>query len=233
MLQNWNNIINHIKYNLGVPYNLLELSDDDIINYLKDQILPEFSQHVPNKLYIKITPTDKPLKSITLHQYEYLLNIPDDVYVLGVENIYWNQSAPFTENSWSSMFIDPVDIILSNGYTALRESLQTTAAFTFIPPRTITLTLLMGNGLIAEVNTVHTSLDTIAPDLYNSTFKKMCLSGILKYLYNIRAKFNSISTPVADIQLNIQDLQSRYQQLDQEIADNFNWIPPNQLLAWF
>ena len=34
MLQNWNNIISHIKYNLGVPYNLLELSDDDIINYL-------------------------------------------------------------------------------------------------------------------------------------------------------------------------------------------------------
>lgn len=234
MLQSWNNIISHIKYNLGIPFNLLELSDNDIIDFLKDQVLPEFSQHVPNKLFIKITPADDAgVNNMTYHQYEYKLNIPDEVYVLSVENVFWNQSSPFSENSWSSMFIDPCDVVLSNAYTTLRESLQTVPEFNFLPPRTITLSLLMGNGVIAEINTVHTVLDTIPPDLYNSTFKKMCLSGILKYLYNIRSKFTNITTPFGELQLNAQDLQARAQQLDQEIQESFNWIPPNQLLAWF
>jgi hypothetical protein len=236
MLQNWNNIISYIKYNLGMPFNLLELSDNDIIDYLKNQVLPEFSQHIPNKLFIKITPADQTVndgRNITYHQYEYKLNIPDDVYVIGVENVFWNQAAPFTENSWNTIFIDPTDVVLANAYTTLRESMQVVPEFNFFPPRTITLSLMMGNGLVAEVNTIHTALDTIQPDLYNSTFKKMCLSAILKYLYSIRSKFNNLSTPFGQIQLNTQDLQTRFQQIDQEVADSFNWIPPNQLLAWF
>jgi hypothetical protein len=234
MLQNWNNIISHIKYSLGIPYNLLEITDDDIINFLKNQVLPEFSQYVPNKLFIQLTPADSTgVNNQTFHQYEYKLNIPDEIYVLGVENVFFNQSSPFSENSWSSMFVDPTDIVLSNAYTTLRESLQVVPEFNYLPPRTITLSLLMGNGVIAEVNTIHNALDTIPPDLYNNTFKKMCLSGVLKYLYNIRSKFSNLTTPFGEIQLNIQDLQNRAAQLDQEIQDNFNWIPPNQLVAWF
>ena len=232
-MQNWNNIISYIKYSLGIPFNLLEISDDDIVNFLKDQVLPEFSQHCPNKLFIKATPADAVgVNSITLHQYEFKLNIPDDIYVLGIENVFWNQTSAYAENPISSFLANPNDIVLSNAYTTLSQSLQLIPEFNYLPPRTIVLSITMGAGLIVEVNTIHTKLETIAPDLYTSTFKKMCLSGILKYLYNIRSKFSGISTPFGDLQLNATDLQSRAQQLDQEIQDTLAWIPPNQLLAW-
>jgi len=235
MLQNWNNIISHIKYSLGVPYNLLELTDNDIIDFLKNQVMPEFSQYVPNRLFIKITPADQKStnENLTYGEFEYKINIPDEIYIIGVENVFTSHAATFSENSWSSMFVNPTDVILANNYSALRESLWIVHSFNFIPPRTITLSLSVNDGLIAEINTIHNSLETIPPDLYSGIFKKMCLSAVLKYLYNIRSKFTNVATPFGEIQLNVQDLISRSQQLDQEVQDKFNWIPPNQLLAWF
>ena len=47
MPQTWNNLLEYIKLELGVPVNLLEISDDDIIKYIKNHALPEFSQYVP------------------------------------------------------------------------------------------------------------------------------------------------------------------------------------------
>lgn len=234
MIQNWNNIINFIKYNLGVPFNLLEISDDDIIEFLKNQVLPEYAQYEPHKLFVKLTSANitKTQLNRTYNEYEYTIDLPDDIYITGIENVMWNTSSTFAESSWSSILIDPTDIVLSNAYSAMRQSLQVIPEFNYMPPRTIVLSVNMGNGIIAEVNTIHDKLETISPDLYNNVFKQMCLSAVLKYLYNIRSKFSSVSTPFGDIQLNLQDLQNRASTIDADIQNKLNWIPPNQLVAW-
>ncbi len=54
--QNWNNILNYVKLNLGAPLNLIEMSDDEIIENLKDQVLPVFSQYCPLKKWTYISP---------------------------------------------------------------------------------------------------------------------------------------------------------------------------------
>ena len=49
MAQTWNDVLSYIKINLGVPLNKLEISDDDLVTNLRDQVLPLFSQYAPAK----------------------------------------------------------------------------------------------------------------------------------------------------------------------------------------
>ena len=44
MSQSWNNILSYIKLGLGAPLNLLEFSDEELIQNLKEHVLPFFSQ---------------------------------------------------------------------------------------------------------------------------------------------------------------------------------------------
>lgn len=233
MLQNWNNIISYIKYNLGVPYNLLEITDDEIIDFLKNQVLPEFSQYAPHKLWLPISKVDEINSPVNFNSNSYKLNIPDDIYVLAVENVYLNTISPFTGNlNNPAMFVNPIDIVLSNAYATLSASLQPIQNFEYFPPRTLCFSLLIGEGVIAEINVIHDKLETISPDLYNSIFKKMCASAVFKYVARIRSKFSTITTPFGELNMNIADLQSQAQTWDTEIQASFDNIPPNQLLAW-
>lgn len=233
MLQNWNNIISHIKYELGVPYNLLEITDNEIVDLLTNQVLPEFSQHNPAKIWLKIDAGDQINDPINFNPLSYHLNVPDDIYITSIENVYLNTISPFTGNLNSmAMFVNPIDITLSNAYSTLAESLMPSQSFEYFPPRTISFSLLIGEGVIVEINTVHTKLETIAPDLYNSIFKKMCLSKTIKYIIKIRSKFTALTTPFGELNLNIADLQTQAQQLDTEIQTNLDNTPPSQLVAW-
>ena len=233
MLQNWNNIISYIKYELGIPYNLLEITDAQIVDIITEHVLPEFSQHNPAKIWLKIDDGDKLAQPVNFNELSYHLNIPDNIYITSIENCYLNTISPFSGNLNSmAMFVNPIDIVVSNAYATLAASLQPVQSFEYFPPRTICFSLLIGFGVIVEVNTVHQNLETIAPDLYNSVFKKMCLSKIIKYIIKIRSKFTAITTPFGEFNLNISDLQSQVQQLDTDIQAALDSIPPSQLIAW-
>jgi hypothetical protein len=232
-MQNWNNILSHIKYKLGVPHNLLEVSDDDIVNLLKDQVLPAFSLYNPAKCWVQLRDGDQQTAPVNYNYNTFILKIPDEVQVLTVHQVYSNTISPFTGNlNTMAMFVDPVDIVLSNAYSTLAASLQPIQNFEFFPPRTLCFGQLIGMGVIVEVNVVHTRLDTIESDLYNNIFKKMCLSAVIKYIIAIRNKFSTINTPFGDFSLNISDLQNMVQTLDGDIQLAIDNTPPDMLVAW-
>ena len=54
--QNWNNVLSYIKLMLGAPINLVEISDSDIIEFLKEHVLPVFSQYSPLKRWVYLGP---------------------------------------------------------------------------------------------------------------------------------------------------------------------------------
>lgn len=73
--QNWNNILSYIKLSLGSPLNLIEISDSDMIEYLKEHVLPVFSQYNPLKKWAYVGP-EHMISDGTPGQPRYRFKIP-------------------------------------------------------------------------------------------------------------------------------------------------------------
>ena len=74
--QNWNNVLSYIKLNLGSPLNLIEMSDDEIIENLKEHVLPVFSQYCPLKKWLYIGPEHAINTTGFPGQPQYVFKIP-------------------------------------------------------------------------------------------------------------------------------------------------------------
>lgn len=71
--------------NLGAPLNLIEISDSDIIENLKEQVLPVFSQYAPCKRWVYLGPEHM----ITEHSpgqplYKYKIPKPVDEPIVDI-----------------------------------------------------------------------------------------------------------------------------------------------------
>jgi hypothetical protein len=236
--QNWNNIIDYIKNNLGVPYNLLELSDTDIINYIKEHTLSKFSQYIPHPIFINLSSINEIGSNITKHQYTYQLSdeFVDAFDIVGIQEVYYNTASGIMSSDLQTAFLNPLDTVLMNAHYNLNEDLQPVNAFQFIPPKTITFSREIlpsgGYSIVAEVNTIHQSLDTIPSDVYHKIFKDLCLLDIIDWIINIRSKYSNLSTPFATINLNIDRLQNISTALNQKVEDYIANLPPKHILAW-
>lgn len=95
--QNWNNILNYIKLALGAPLNLVEMSDDEIIENLKEQVLPVFSQYCPLKKWIYIGPEHAQNTAGTPGQPQYVFKIPkpDDEPIVDILEVIFG---PYSVN---------------------------------------------------------------------------------------------------------------------------------------
>jgi hypothetical protein len=237
MAQNWNNIVSYIKVNLGVPYNLLELSDDDIINYLKEHSLPKFSQYIPCPIWITLSSNDIVSNEITKSLYTYQLpDIMDDYDIVGIQDVFYNTASGIMNSDLQTAFMNPLDTVLSNSFYNLNEDLQPVHAFQFIPPKTITFAKQImpayDHGVVVEINTVHKTLDTIPADVYQKIFKDNCLLDVINWVINIRSKFVNISTPFNTLNLNIDRLQTVASNLETKIQDYIANLPPKHVCAW-
>jgi hypothetical protein len=237
MAQNFNNIISYIKLSFGTPYNLLELSDDELILYIKEHTLPLFSQYIPRPIWVLLNSSNQIGSSFTKHQYTYQLPDEVDQYdIVGIQEVYYNTSGGIALAASSAFFSNPTDVVISNGYFTLAQDLQTVDAFEYIPPKIITFSKesipSSGDSLIVEVNTVHQTLDSIPSDTYQKIFKEQCLKDSIDWIIGIRSKFSNLSSPFSTLNLNIDRLQALSNSLDQKITDYYNNLPPKHLLAW-
>ena len=74
--QNWNNVLSYIKLNLGAPLNLIEMSDDEIVENLKEHTLQTFSQYCPLKKWVYIGPEHAVNTTGTPGKPQYVFKIP-------------------------------------------------------------------------------------------------------------------------------------------------------------
>lgn len=236
--QNWNNIIDYIKGNLGVPYNLLELSDADIINYIKEHTLARFSQYIPHPIFINLTSINEVNSNITKHRYTYQL--PEEIIlafdITGVQEVYYNTASGIHSSDLQTAFLNPLDTALMNAHYNLNEDLQPVNSFQFIPPKIITFSRDVmpseGCSIVVELNTIHQTLDTIPSDVYHKIFKDLCLADIIDWIINIRSKYVNLSTPFNTLNLNIDRLQTIVNTLNQKVDDYLTNLPPKHILAW-
>lgn len=231
MAQSWNDVLKYIKINLGVPLNVLELSDDDIVENLKDQILPVFSQYSPKKAFKAIYPSNriddiggKPL-------YQYRIPLEEEEYIIDILSVYFSESYDLI-HSFSTLISSPmqtIDLVIWNSYRDIKRSLMKKNTWEFLPPDVILFDDEIKFSVI-EYQTVHHELNTIEPDKYHLMFKKLCLSNVKLWLSAMRSKFENLTTPFGPINLNYEKMQQEGQQEREEVMQLLNMLPPDVLI---
>lgn len=234
--QNWNNILGYIKSNLGENINFIELSDDYIINYLKNQTLPECSRFIPGKIWATIN--DSNLIEIDHNYNENTYRIPineDDYKIINVQEVYYGVSSRGNQIFGYSnyVFLDPRDATMSNVFNDMISKLTPTQTYIFIPPNVIKFGLnLAQNNIIMELNVVHFRLDKIPHDSYNNYFKKKALKDVIDLIISNRSKYSRVQSPFGEIELNIDFLRDKKQELNDQIREVEEWDPPEKLIEF-
>jgi hypothetical protein len=229
--QHWNNILSYIKINLGVPVNLLEIADDELILNLREHVLSSFSQYAPAKDYTFITGANQIYGGLGSPQYMYKMSVPDGTYIIDIL-----EAMPTKEVSIVDMYggalIDAraaMDLVISNAYIDAVRSLQTRQTWEFVSPNIMIFDKEI-TGCVIIYNRPHITLDTIRPDLYHRAFKPLCLGHTKLWIASMRSKFENLATPFGALNLNYDRLQAEGQTLIDNTQAVLDTIPPDILI---
>ena len=84
---NWSKILKKIRDEMSLPFQQLELSNDQIIDYLKETALPEFTFYFPQKWRLTLNTTDPSVKVPGRTSEFYLIDL-DDREIKTVTGVY-------------------------------------------------------------------------------------------------------------------------------------------------
>lgn len=215
--QSWNNVLSYIKLGLGAPLNLIEIPDSEIIEMLKEHVLPVFSQYSPLQKWAYVGPehmiNDKNIPGQPLYKFKIPKEIDEPIVdilevIFGPYSILTQEYGMIPYNTMGA-----IDLVIANSYADAIRSLQTRNTWNFIPPDTLILDLSLdesgiSGGAFAVVNytTIHKTLDTIEPDFYNLAFKKMCLGQVMVWLAAMRGKYENLATPLTKWRIKLINL---------------------------
>lgn len=239
MSQSWNNILSYIKLGLGAPLNLLEFSDEELIQNLKEHVLPFFSQYSPAKKYVLISDANRIYGGSGQPQYMYKIPKPIDEPIIDLLDVYFAPYGLLSEEYGMYPFNHQgaIDMVIANSYIDAIRSIGVRQTWEFVPPNILILDLGLedysmssGSTCVVFYATIHKDLTTIEPDFYTLAFKKLCLGQTMLWLAALRSKYENLATPFGQIPVNWQMLQDNGQRLLDEANQFLSSIPPDKLI---
>lgn len=239
--QNWNHLLEFIKLKLGVPTNLLEISDADIQKYIKDHVIPEISNVISARAWSVITsanlindPNDpdyvEPFKDL-----RYRIPMDEKYEIIDVYDAYIrpSNSPYFDVGTYGYAVLDPRDIVMWNTYADIFKSLNPVTDYYFIRPNIIQFgRKLLRDGIILECRVIHTNLESIPSDVFHDIFKMKCLGEVMSLVAAQRSKYENMSTQFGTIPINWERLETKSQEILQEVESKLDACPPEYLIAW-
>lgn len=235
--QTWSSILRYIKRELGTGVQLLELSDDEIVEGLDEDVLSLVSQYIPDKQYTWINPSCRvPHTYGGQPQFMYTLCIPEEDNIIDIYDVYENNidhhlnELGLVENEMLSVSSDlMIDIVISNTYMDAARSLGVRNTWEFFPPKALQMDKEIAQAVVVY-NCPHKTPKTMRPDLYNTTFKPLCLGTVQRWLVAKRSKFENVATPFGTINLNWQKLETDSQTHIQDAMQKLELVPPDKLI---
>lgn len=208
--QNWNNVLDYIKSGLGAPLNLLELSDDEIIQKLRDHVLSLFSQYSPAERYSYITSANR-VGATRAGSPQWLYRIPVDpgTYITDILGAYPTKEVSIVD-MYGGAIINAraaMELVISNTYIDAVRSLTVRNTWQFIPPDMMLFDQEVTSSVVVYC-APHDVLNTVRPDMYHKALKPLCLANVKLWLSALRSKFEGLTTPFGQLNLNWDKLQN-------------------------
>lgn len=219
-------VLNYIKLNVSSVINLLEMTDDEIWNYLIDFTIPEFSSYWPDVKKIWYNFSDP--KNISTINNEYYIYDDEGMEILDVVDIIDTSSVTeghplfgMSNNIAAASYV--YQLVNSS---AMHKWGFTRYEFEFLHPNKIRMAGFISSEAVVVYERVHPfDLRTITGHM-EKYFLKFALGDIKIILGNKRKKFQNYTTPFGEIPINI-DILDEGKTAKQEVIDYLKEnVPP-------
>lgn len=230
---NWNNTVNYIKAQLGAQVNQLEIDEYDIVNIIETITMPEFCSYVNYEDFIY---GDK-LVEDTSYQVRPSALIKDyDRQIFEIKDIYFPRYV-IASFQIPYMASDTIDFAMDNYATSIPKSMVPIRNWEFIRPNRI-LFNFPGLAAVPEISKIVVRVgaafknpNEIEPSMYKQ-FRKLAAADVIDYVISLRTKYQNLTTPQGQINMDLSRLEQKATQLRQEavsvleeqtIPDHYLW----------
>lgn len=228
----WNDILKYIKNRLALPSAFIEKSDSEIIDYLKENTLREFSVYFPDVgrtiVYVKSEKHKHPKVSNWFYFFD-----DENLEILSIKQCYFE----FGDLAAIGHPIIPplslhgiqwwaLDVLKA---TFLKQFSPFQLSYKFIPPNIVEMIGLeafnsfsMTDKFLVEYERVQPpNLSKIPPSLYIK-FRDLCLADMMILIGTIRSMYGDgrLTTPFGEIPLNGSELLSRGESLKDTVISS-------------
>lgn len=201
----WSMIVETIKEELSYPFQMLEKSDDQIIDYLRRNALRKFEQYFPQKWRMTLNCSNPEIK-VPNRKSEFYLIDPDERSIKNVVAFY-PTLGPYLFNNhpffgpWTSGELENWHLQVYN--SGLLQPFSNYAYTTeFIPPNIIRISPIFSGICTIEYERSHDpELSSLNPEL-EMIFMDLCQGMFMMMIGRLRQKYNTTSTPFGEINLN-------------------------------
>ena len=202
---NWSFILQRIKEELSLPFQALEKTDEEIIDYCKRNSLKTFTEYFPDKWRLTLNCADDRVK-VPGRVSEFYLIDDSDREILGVTEFVPTLGPYLMDNHpWLGPFsFDQTESWMLQTYKAgvLHQFSNYNYMIEFMPPNQLRISpKFNGKCVICYERSHDPELSTIPPTLQN-IFVDLCVGQFMMMIGRIRQKYSSYNTPHGEIQLN-------------------------------
>lgn len=212
----WDFVLKRIKDELALPFQELEKTDEEIIEYCQDNALRKFSWYFPETKRLPIDTRDVNIQVEGISNEYYIID-DDDRDIYGVtefipedgENFFLGAPIlpPFGFNevpNWALKDFEFGNTKPFSWYSYTHE---------FHPPNRFRITPSYLGNAVVEYERLH------APDLssisaeFHDLFVDLCYGMFAMMIGRIRKKYNPIATPFGEIQINADEIYTDGQEV--------------------
>jgi hypothetical protein len=201
----WSFILQRVKEELSLPFQLLEKSDPQIVDYLKRNALRKFEQYFPQKWRMTLNCALPEIK-VSGRTSEFYLIDPDERDIRTVTGFVPTMGPslfnghPFM-GPWTTGGVGEWALQTYN-YGLLQPFSNFNYTTEFIPPNMLRVSPIFSGVCVVEYERTHDpELSSINPEL-EDIFVDLCLGMFMMNVGRLRQKYNTTSTPFGEIPLN-------------------------------
>lgn len=221
--------LNYIKQNLSYPFQVLEMTDEEIFEYLKQYVIVKFSKYLPDVVRLGVNLKEDRHK--TNISNEFRIFDPENCSIIGiVEFIPILGGFAFLGHPIMGVLnfeqVEKFVYDIERSRNAFRYS-QFDYTIEFLPPNTIRIEPEYKDYCVLIYERVHPEDLSTIPVWAEDLFLDYCLGHIQILLGNRRKKFSTIQTPYGEVPLNADELKSDGKELIQQVEENLKLHNPS------
>ena len=228
----WNIILTRIRDELCLPNHVLEKSNEQIVEYLKESALRKIVDWVPDVTTVSLDTNrltldcDDEKVKVPAKQNEYFIIDPDDREIYGILEMYSDMS---TDLMFGKRFMAPWTFEEVPGFELSNMRSQSTKMFSdfyymfeFKHPNIISIRPKYKGPCTIEYERSHDPELSTIPKLYETLFIDLCLGMFMKNIGRLRTRYANIQTAFGEIQLNGEDIKNEGNEILQATIDTLN-----------
>lgn len=227
-------VLKYVKDDLAFPFMHLELTDEEILDYVKHYTLHEFSEYVPyvKKSYLDLNSDQN---KVPERGNEFYIYDDEGLEIMNVKDIYPDESdyyihghpplGPMTYNEIPEWMLATEQAMTTKMYSSFDKT------FEFKHPNVIRISPIVSNtrGVTVEYETIQPSDFRGIPNQHHRLFCRLAAADIKLMIGRIRKRYGDgrLTTPFGEVNLGT-DIFDEGQEQRREIIEKLeNTLIPN------